>query len=47
MADKWFRAAAAIENGIDLVIELPFVFACNNAEFFAAGAVDILNRLAA
>lgn len=45
MADKWLRTAAAIENGIDLVIELPFVFACNNAEFFAAGAVDILNRL--
>ncbi len=45
MADKWIRAAAAVNNGIDLVIELPFVFACNNAEHFAAGAVDILNRL--
>ncbi len=45
MADKWRRTAAAVESGIDLVIELPLVFACNNAEFFAAGAVDILNRL--
>ncbi|MDD4565174.1 MAG: nucleotidyltransferase [Eubacteriales bacterium] len=45
MADKWIRASAAIRNGIDLVIELPFVFACNNAEYFAKGAIDILNRL--
>lgn len=45
MADKWIRASAAVENGIDLVLELPFAFACNNAEYFAAGAVDILNRL--
>ncbi|MDD2190162.1 MAG: nucleotidyltransferase [Eubacteriales bacterium] len=45
MADKWIRSSAAIKNGIDLVIELPFVFACNNAEYFAKGAVDILNRL--
>ena len=45
MADKWNRAAAAVKNGIDLVLELPFAFACNNAEYFAAGAVDILNRL--
>lgn len=45
MVDKWIRAETAVRNGIDLVIELPFAFACNNAEFFAAGAVDILNRL--
>lgn len=45
MADKWIRAASAVKNGVDLVLELPFAFACNNAEFFAAGAVDILNRL--
>ncbi len=45
MADKWNRTAAAVNNGIDLVLELPFTFACNNAEYFAAGAIDILNRL--
>ncbi|HVI42131.1 MAG TPA: nucleotidyltransferase [Anaerovoracaceae bacterium] len=45
MADKWIRASAAVKNGIDLVLELPFAFACNNAEYFAAGAVDIFNRL--
>ena len=45
MTDKWVRAASAVKNGIDLVLELPFAFACNNAESFAYGAVDILNRL--
>jgi predicted nucleotidyltransferase len=45
MADKWIRAASAVKNGIDLVLELPFAFACNNAEYFAYGAVDIFNRL--
>lgn len=45
MADKWIRAEAAVKNGVDLVLELPFAFACNNAENFAAGAVDLLNRL--
>jgi predicted nucleotidyltransferase len=45
MADKWVRAAAAVKNGIDLALELPFAFACNSAEYFAAGAVDLLSRL--
>ncbi len=43
--DKWTRAEMAVENGIDLVIELPFVFACNNAEYFARGGISILSRL--
>jgi predicted nucleotidyltransferase len=45
MADKWLRAETAVKNGIDLVMELPFAFACNNAEYFAYGAVDLLDRL--
>ncbi|GAB1475302.1 nucleotidyltransferase [Bacillota bacterium] len=43
--DKWIRAEMAVKNGVDLVLELPFVFACNNAEFFAYGAMNILNSL--
>ncbi|MFV0516830.1 MAG: nucleotidyltransferase [Aminipila sp.] len=42
---KWDRARLAVECGVDLVIELPFVFACNNAEYFAKGAIEILNGL--
>lgn len=43
--DKWTRAEMAVRNGADLVLELPFVFACNNAELFARGGMEILNRL--
>lgn len=45
--DKWIRSRIAVENGVDLVLELPFVFACNRAEYFAAGGVDILAGLGA
>ncbi len=45
--DKWTRSRLAVENGVDLVVELPFIFACNRAEIFARGAVDILTRLGA
>jgi predicted nucleotidyltransferase len=43
--NKYLRAEAAIRSGVDLVIELPFVYACNNAEYFAVGAVGILEGL--
>ena len=43
--DKWRRAQIAVECGVDLVLELPFVFACNNAEYFAKGAIGILNGI--
>lgn len=40
--NKWARAQIAVLNGIDLVLELPAVFACRSAEFFAGGAVRLL-----
>lgn len=43
--DKWTRAEIAVKNGVDLIIEIPFAFACNNAEYFAKGAFGILNGL--
>ena len=43
--DKWKRAEIAIKNGVDLVIELPFLYACNSAEYFAEGAVKLLTAL--
>ena len=43
--DKWLRAAAAVKNGVDLVFELPFAYACNSAAYFATGAVNILDGL--
>ena len=40
--DKWTRARAALEGGVDLVLELPTVWAAASAEGFARGAVSIL-----
>ncbi len=45
--DKWSRAETAVRNGVDLVLELPFIYACNSAEFFAEGAVRILDGIGA
>lgn len=45
LLDKWTRARIAAENGIDLVLELPFAYACNSAEYFAYGAMEIMKRL--
>lgn len=42
VADKWRRARWAAENGVDLVVELPSVFALSSARTFARGAVAIL-----
>lgn len=43
--DKWARARMAIENGVDIVIELPTCYATSSAEFFAHGAVGIMDAL--
>ena len=40
--DKWKRSQLAIEFGVDLVIELPFVYACQSADYFAKGAIELL-----
>lgn len=45
LLDKWTRAKHALENGVDLVLELPALYSLSSAEFFAAGAVGILDAL--
>ena len=45
ICDKWSRAKMAICGGADLVIELPVVYSCQSAEYFAKGAVSILENL--
>lgn len=45
LIDKWSRTEIALNNGIDLVIELPVLYATSSAEGFAEGAVKILNSL--
>ena len=43
--DKWKRTTIALNNDIDLVVELPFPFATQSADFFAYGGVTILEKL--
>lgn len=43
--DKWKRAEMAVKEGIDLVIELPAVFAVRSAQHFAEGGVRLLASL--
>ncbi len=47
IADKWTRARQALEGGVDLVLELPTVWAASSAEHFAFGAVSILKEAGA
>ena len=43
--NKWNKTDIALEMGVDLVIELPFVFASQSADIFAYGAISILNYI--
>ena len=43
--DKFTRAKTALENGVDLVIELPARYSLTSAAGFARGAVGIANAL--
>ena len=42
LLDKWTRTEMALKGGIDLVVELPFYYGCNSAEYFAKGATQIM-----
>ena len=44
LIDKWKKTDIAL-NYVDLVVELPFVFASQSADVFARGACDILKNL--
>lgn len=45
LVDKWVRTEMALAAGVDVVLELPFFFACNSAPHFATGAVQSLTAL--
>lgn len=44
VADKYLRAECALRAGADLVLELPFPYACAGAETFARAAIAILHE---
>lgn len=43
--DKYARAEAALKSGVDLVLELPTMYATASAEYFALGGVSLANTL--
>lgn len=42
---KHLRAEVALEAGVDILMELPVCYAVGSAEYFAAGAIDLFERL--
>ena len=44
-ADKLLRASAAVDCGVNLVLELPFPFSSSSAELFASAGVSIADNL--
>lgn len=42
ITDKFTRAEAAVQNGADLVVELPTVYSLSSAQQFAFGGVNLL-----
>lgn len=45
LVDKYSRTKMALENGADLVIELPICYATGSAEYFAEGGISLLHGL--
>lgn len=43
--NKWVRTQMALDNGIDLVIELPTYYSINSAQHFAKFSIELLNSL--
>ena len=45
LINKYERCRMALENGADLIFELPVYFALGSAEYFAQGAVSLADKL--
>jgi predicted nucleotidyltransferase len=45
LVNKWARAEMALEMGVDLIFELPYVYSTQHAQHFAFGSVATLNHL--
>ena len=45
LLDKFTRAEMAVKNGVDLVVELPTLYACQSAEIFAHGGITKFTKL--
>lgn len=45
LTDKWTRTRMALQAGIDIIIELPYIYSTQKAEIFSDGAVSLLNAI--
>ncbi|TQS75668.1 nucleotidyltransferase [Ornithinibacillus gellani] len=45
IVDKFHRAQAALQHGVDIVLELPYMFAVQSSKLFAKGAISILQAM--
>lgn len=45
LVSKWHRTKMALQNGVDIVIELPYVYSTANAPLFAEGAIFLLDAI--
>lgn len=43
--NKWNKTDIALHYGIDLVVELPFMYASSSSDIFCKGAIEILKEL--
>jgi len=45
LVNKWARTEMALEMGVDLIFEIPYVYSTQQAHYFALGAVSLLSSL--
>lgn len=45
LLDKWTKTKISLSMGIDMVIELPFIFSTQSADTFAHASIKLLNEL--
>ena len=45
LVNKWVKTQMALENGVDIVLELPTIYSISSAENFAEGAIKVLDSL--
>ncbi len=45
IVDKWTRTKMALAQGIDLVIEIPTIYATQSADWFALGSASLLHHV--
>ena len=43
--NKWARTEMALQCGADLVVELPVAYALSSAQYFASGAVNLVDQM--